>query len=351
MALSGPSHPRPRVVLAERVIRKMAHGALLYPDEETAEALVGLIIPGEGGAQDFYVLDTIAPEQHAVDRAGYMVEQGDDLQDEIMYWLAINWKRFRDLRRQSYGNALAAKWDAPLRYLGDWHKQPGEMFWPSQGDLETARSIIDEAGNDMAEIIAPIVTIAPPWDAEAGPPGDEYDLYATQPDGPPVRINVWYLHRDLSEFIAARPEPMADDLLPAMPPLAWHLADRARFQMEYDLLTAGGLAVSITEWDADGRPPLEICFLAGRVGGSHILLLATAHNYPAAPPVVRVAPMLKIADDEDMFARLWAESRPLAPQETPGFAWAPERTLLELVRAVEAALGEPAPDGGTVDEE
>jgi len=35
----------------------------------------------------------------------------------------------------------------------------------------------------------------------------------------------------------------------------------------------------------------------------------------------------------------------------PGFAWTPERTLLELVRAVEAALGEPAPDGGTVDEE
>ncbi len=344
MAIPGPERSRPRVVLAERVIRKIAHGALLYPDEETAEALVGLIIPTENGEPDFYVLDTIAPEQHAVDRAGYMVEQGDELQDEIMYWLAINWKRFRDLRRQSYGNALAAKWDAPLRYLGDWHKQPGEMFWPSQGDLETARAILEEAGNDMPQIIVPIVTLAPPWDAESGPPGDEFDLYATQPDGPPVRINIWYLRRDLPEFIAARPQVMADDLLPAMPPLGWHLADRERFQAEYDLLTGDGLAVSISEWDADQRPPLEICFLVGRMGGDHVLLLITGYNYPATPPTVRVAPMLRLQDDEDMFARLWAESRPLTARETPDLPWTAERTLLELVRAVEAALSGPAPD-------
>ncbi|MBN2472142.1 MAG: hypothetical protein JXN59_15575 [Anaerolineae bacterium] len=335
-AIKKRAHPR--VILAERVIRKMARGASIYRDEETAEALVGLIVPAEDGPPDFYVLDTIAPAQDAIERAGYMVEQGDDLQDAIMYWLAINWKRFREARSHSYGSALAAKWDAPLRYLGDWHKQPGDMFWPSGGDLETARAIVQDEANDMPELIAPIVTLASPWDSETGPAGDDFDLYATQDDGLPIRVNIWYLNRDLREFIAARPDVMADDLLPAMPPLAWHLTDHERFQQEYDLLAADGLAVSVVEWDADERPPLEVCFMVGRMGGSRVLILITGVNYPVAMPGVRVAPMLKVQEDEDLFERLWAESTPFDAAGLKDFTWQENCTLLDLVHAVEAAL-------------
>ncbi len=328
----------PRVVLAQRVVRKMAQGALLYPDEETAEALVGLLIEDDASAPVFYVLDTIAPDHATIDRAGYMVEQGDELQDSTLYWMAINWRRFREVRRASYGNALAAKWDAPLRYLGDWHKQPGQMFWPSVGDLDTAREIVDDPANDTPQIIAPIVTIAPPWDAAQGPPGDEFDVYATQPDGPPVRINIWYLNRDLREFVAAKPEVVADDLLPAPPPLAWHLIDHERFQQEYRLLSGDGLAVSVVEWDADNQPPMEVCFMTGRLGGGHVLIAITEQKYPETPPSVRVAPMLKLGADEDMFERLWAAAEPFDLAALDGFTWAPNRTLLELIHAVEARL-------------
>ncbi len=345
MVAFGRKRTAPRVVLADRVLRKMAHGALLYRDEETAEALVGLVIPDEnGGEPAFYILDTIAPEHDAIARGSYSVEQGDDLQDETMYWLSINWKRFRDLRSQSYGKALAAKWNVPLRYLGDWHKQPGEMFWPSQGDLETARAILNDHENDMSQILAPIVTVAPPWDADATPPGDEFDLYAVQEDGPPVRINIWYLSRDIRQFIAARPEVVADDMLPSLPPLAWHLTDRRRFQEEYTLLAEDALAVSIAEWDADERPPLEVCFMVGRMGGSHVLILITDKAYPAVPPTARIAPMIQLGQDEDMFERLWAESIPFPTEALPGWAWTPDRRLIDLVRAAEEYLsdrGEP----------
>jgi hypothetical protein len=334
----GRRQARPRVIIARRVVRKMAQGAALYPEEETAEALVGLVIPNDNGEPDLYVLDTIAPSQDFIDREGYMVEQGDDLQDETMYWLAINWRRFREMRRSSYGTALAAKWDAPLRYLGDWHKQPGEMFWPSQGDLETAKAIIMDEGNDMPQILAPIVTYAPPWDEVDGPPGDEHDLYATQDDGPTVRINFWYLSREMREFVAAKPEVVDNDMLPNLPPRGWHLIDRDRFQTEYDMLSADGLAVSITEWDADSLPPMEICFMAGRMGGSQVLILVTDHEYPAVAPRVRIAPMLDISADEDMFERLWEASEPYPTDGLPDWSWDESKTLLDLVHAVEAQI-------------
>lgn len=349
MTTIGRKRLTPKVVLAERVIRKMAQGATLYMDEETAEALVGLLIEDDTGSPVFYVLDTIAPEHGAIEREGYMVEQGDELQDEIMYWMAINWRRFREARRQSFGNALAGKWDAPLRYLGDWHKQPGEMFWPSIGDLDTAQAIIEDEANDMPQIIAPIITIAPDWDPDTGPPGDDFDVYATQPDGPNIRVNIWYLNRDLREFIAARPEVVANDLLPSLPVLAWHLLDHERFEQEYRLLSDDGLAVSVTEWDSDSQPPLEVCFMAGRMGGSQVVIVVTDQHYPAVPPIVRVAPMLKIGPNEDMFERLWEASEPFDMAQLDGFAWAENRTLLELVHAVEATIGTPARDDAAVE--
>ncbi|MFC1960759.1 hypothetical protein ACFLYO_08615 [Chloroflexota bacterium] len=328
----------PRVILAQRVVRKMAQGAALYPEEETAEALVGLVLPNDQGPPDFYVLDTIAPDWDATEREVAMVEQGDDLQDEIMYWLSINWRRFRQMRSQSYGNARAAKWNAPLRYLGDWHKQPGEMFWPSQGDLATAQAIVQDEANDMPQLLAPIVTVAPPWDEDSDPPGDDYDLYVIQDDGPRIRVNFWYLSRDSRQFVAARPEVQPDDLLPTLSPLAWHLTDRDRFQQEYDDLSNDGLAVSIIEWDADEQPPLEICFMAGRMGGSHVLILITDKNYPQVAPTVRLAPMMTVGEDEDLFKTLWDESIIYATAGLPDWTWSPEMALLDLVRAVEAQL-------------
>jgi len=323
----------PRVIVAERVLRKMAAGAARYLDEETAESLVGLVIDApERGEPDIYVLDTIPPDPAHIERHVYAVAQGDDWQDEVLYWLAINWRRFRERRRASYGNALAAKWDAPLRYLGDWHKHPGDMFWPSQGDLDTALGILHDADSDMPHLLVPIVTLHPPDEPEAN---TGYALYTNGEDGTRIRVDFWYLRRGMRAFIEAKTEGQSDQVLPAVPPLGWHLRDRERFQREHDLLIGDGLAVSVTEHDADELPPMEVCFLVGRMGGTHVLILVTYKDYPARRPDMRVAPMLRLEPDEDMFDRLWAESRPLDKAELPDWAWSPDRTLLELVRAVE----------------
>jgi hypothetical protein len=315
-SINGPSRP-PRVIVAERVIRKIARGATRYLDEETAEALVGLVVPNAQGEPDLIVLDTIAPDQSAIDRGSYMVAQGDDLQDEIMYSLAINWRRFR---ARGADNPEAARYDVPLRYLGDWHKQPGEMFWPSGGDLQTAQEIVRDPDNDMPQILAPIVTLA------------------------------WYLSRKMRQFVAAKPDVLADEDLPALPALNWHLVDHPRFHEECDLLSADGLALSVTEWDADGQPPLELCFMVGRIGGQHVLILVTGQEFPQAGPEVRIAPMLKIGEDEDMFERLWAASEPLPADDLPDWEWTAEHHLIELVRAVEEKRGMIVPDPARTDD-
>lgn len=109
----------PRVVFAQRVIDKILRGALRYPGTETGEALIGLIVPQQGRQEpDIYVLDTIGPGEHAVREWGKF-EQGDDWQGDVLHWLHVNWEAFRALRRSSYGNALAAKWDVPLMHVGD----------------------------------------------------------------------------------------------------------------------------------------------------------------------------------------------------------------------------------------
>jgi len=113
---AGREVPRdtPRIIVAQRVIDKIRRGALLYPEPETGEAMIGFVVPAPGRAEpDIYILDTISPGEQAVREWG-MFEQGDDWQGDVFHWLFVNWEVSRRQRRLSYGNALAAKWDVPL---------------------------------------------------------------------------------------------------------------------------------------------------------------------------------------------------------------------------------------------
>ena len=91
----------PRVVVAQRVIDKITRGALLYPEPETGEAMIGLVVPRQGQAEpEIYILDTISPGERAVREWG-MFEQGDDWQGDVFHWLYINWETYRQRRRGS----------------------------------------------------------------------------------------------------------------------------------------------------------------------------------------------------------------------------------------------------------
>ena len=341
----------PRVVIAERVIDKIVRGALLHPEPETGEAMVGLVIPQAGRLEpDIYVLDTISPGQHVVREWGRF-EQGDDWQGDVFHWLYVNWEAFREMRRPSYGSALAAKWDAPLRHVGDWHKQPGSMIAPSGGDAETARSMIADSETPIEQIVAPIVTMYPlqpepdegaetgDLAAETMPPMTPHSMVRRLPDeGWLVRMDFWYMSKRAPRFVPIVPALSPDNRLPGLPALAWHLAHPRRFEQEFGLLREAGYLADVVRWDADGKPPYEVCFCVYREGASRAIILVTGADYPMTMPAVRVAPLVTAAEGDDLFERLYAGSRPLLLTELPGWTWDSKRTLIELVWHIEKAV-------------
>lgn len=417
---TGREAPRdmPRIIVAQRVIDKIRMGALLYPEPETGEALIGFVVPVQGRPEpDIYILDTIGPGNDAVREWG-MFEQGDDWQGDVFDWLYYNWEAFRELRRSSYGNALAAKWDVPLAHVGDWHKQPGDMIAPSGGDAETARRMIEDPDTPVQHLVAPIVTLYPlrpeppaaeqpaPEAAEAAeatespeqapaegepvpseevgrmaahsgstPPAEETaaqaepaaeptpqtpavekpadaapeerDLFPEPPMAPnaivlrdyeagwTIRADFWYMNKRRKKFVPVVPEVWANDRLPGLPIIGWHLARPRRFEQELGLLRDAGYSVDVVRFDADGHPPYEICFQVYKPGATRVLLVVTSANYPYDMPALRVAPLVSVAEDEDVFEKLYQASRPLLLTELPAWEWDTKRTLLELVRHVD----------------
>ncbi len=359
----GKAQQLGHVVVARRVVEKIVRGAARYPDLETGEALIGLVVPQPGRAEpQIYVLDTIPPGPVAVREWG-MFEQGGDWQGDVLQWLHVNWEVVREQRRGSYGRALAAKWDAPLQHVGDWHKQPGDMIAPSSGDARTARSLIADQEAPVQQLIAPIVTLyplpatpdttateteSPPAQIPKMPPAAPNALIELRTDlGWAVRIDFWYMSTRVRRFVPIVPQVWDDDRLPTLPPVAWHLARPTRFDREHALLTEAGYHVDAVRWDADGKPPLEICFALYRPGSTGVVLLITSADYPARMPAVRVAPLVRVAEEEDLFEKLYAASRSLLPTELPSWPWNAKHTLAELALHAEQIFakqaGRPAP--------
>src|SRR5690606_3331365 len=116
-------HTVPNLVLAQRVLDKMQAAAQTHLEDETGEAMVGLVVPGSypNAIPTPDVPDTISPAATAV-RQCHTFQQGDDRQDEWIWWLQENWQATRDRRFNLFNKN---NWDGPLRYLGDWHKRAG----------------------------------------------------------------------------------------------------------------------------------------------------------------------------------------------------------------------------------
>jgi hypothetical protein len=334
-----PRRTVPNLVMAQRVLNKMAKAASHYLRDETGEAMVGLLIPGAhtNGVPTLYVLDTIAPDESAV-REWATFQQGDDRQDELIWWLQENWRVNREKKRDGMGGQLAAKWDVPLRYLGDWHKQPGLMIQPSQGDLMTARQWINDPENGMDFLLAPIVTVGHP-STTASSGGGNY-LTAPQGDGTSMRVDFWYIDQNMNDFMPISPTLYPDSQLPALTEYPWHLVNEERYRAEFELLEKDGLFTSVVLWDVDDTTPLDICVLTARVGAEKVVILVTPWNYPAAPPSARVAPHVTIQPDDDIYAvfeSLWRESEPIP--DPPGWQWSEGKRLADYLYAIEEKLG------------
>ncbi len=340
-SLNSIRHSVPNLVVAQRVLKKMTAAASQYIADETGEAMIGLMVAGErtNGVATLYILDTISPDDRDTVRQLHTFQQGDEHQEDIFWWLQDNWQAYREQQRKNPTQPLQAKWDVPLRYLGDWHKQPGFMIQPSMGDQMTALDWLDDEENNMEFLVAPIVTLGHP-SLTVNTPTSANFLTVPYANGSHMRVDFWYIHRDVRLFQPIIPAVYPDDQLPVLPDYPWHLVKQQRSSEENNRLQDEQLFTTVVLWDVDEKPPLEICFMVGRVGSDRVLILCTPWNYPDAPPSARVAPFTSIDSDEDMydvFADLWAQSAPV--DDPDGWEWSADKYLIDYVLALETALG------------
>lgn len=358
--MTNMSHVRagvvPNLVVSQRVIDKMASAARHYIQDETGEAMIGLSIPGTNtnGISTLYVLDTISPDESAV-RQMHTFQQGDERQDELIWWLQENWQFAREAGKKGHG--LNPKWDVPLRYLGDWHKQPGFMIQPSGGDLMTALNWIADTSNNMDFLLAPIVTLGHPA-TTAWMDGSVNFLTVPQGNGLCMRVDFWYIDRQVRMFQPIAPAVYPESQLPTLTEYPWHLTNSDRINAEFALFKKDNLFTSLVLWNADDKAPLEVCFMTARMGVDKVLILVTPWDYPKSAPSARVTPFISMKPEDDMyeiFEQLWKQSEPISAP--PGWHWSPDKYLVDYIHALENHLGihptiaiDTPPDDGDEDE-
>ncbi|MCY4072558.1 MAG: hypothetical protein OXG60_14790 [Chloroflexi bacterium] len=328
----------PNLVLSKRAVKKMLSAASQYLADETGEAMLGFIVENDTpeGLPTIYVLDTISPDETAI-RRSHTFQQGDALQDEIIWWLQENWHFHRERYRGS--EVLPDRFDVPLRYLGDWHKQPGSMIQPSHGDLMTALSWLDDDDLGMDYLLVPIVTVGY---AQIIGESDLAVNYITVPmdNGTDMRVDWWYIHRDVRVFQPVHPQIVEEDVLPQMMKYAWHVVLPDRLTSETLAMADDGLLVRTLFYECDGEVPLEFCFFAIRQGARSFLLFVTQHDYPHARPRAYSAPFtsdLDLMDPVATFQKLWAVAEPI--EDPPDWEWSSDKYLVDYVVAIEVALG------------
>ena len=328
----------PNLVLSQRTVERMLSAAGQYMADETGEAMVGFSVEDDTpeGLPTIYVLDTISPDETAV-RRSHTFQQGDALQDETIWWLQENWHFHRERHRGS--DVLPDRFDVPLRYLGDWHKQPGSMIQPSHGDLMTALSWLDDEGLGMDSLLVPIVTVG-----HASIIG-ETDLavnYITVPmdNGTDMRVDWWYIHRDVRVFQPVHPKIVPAEELPQMMKYGWHVVLADRLTSETLAMVDDGLLVRTLFYECDGEVPLEFCFITIRQGANSFLLFVTQHDYPHAAPMAYHAPFvagLDMMDPVATFQTLWEVATPVA--DPPDWQWTSDNYLIDYVIAIEIDMG------------
>ncbi|MDQ7025163.1 MAG: hypothetical protein Q9P01_08205 [Anaerolineae bacterium] len=339
----------PNLVISQRMVDRVVKAAQSYIADETGETMVGLVVDTDEPETMpmLYVLDTILPDESTI-RRSHMFETGDEMQQDIFFWLLENWNAYQTIGRDMSGNEIREEWKVDLKHLGDWHKQPGFMIQPSGGDLMTALRIMDDAENGFDFLLVPIVTLGhPSVTSEVGATVNYFTI--PQDDGTSLRMDWWYIHRDVRVFQPISPKIVGYDDLPELTPYPWHILHGDLLNEEIGLLQEDNkwlTAPNAIFWESDNKLPLEICFIVGTANSHDVFLVITDWDYPKTQPRIRMSDFGGVDPTQyiaDVFAALWDKSKP-AP-DTPDFKWdAEESYIVDYLAVIEKKMGI-RPDG------
>lgn len=334
----------PNLVISQKFVDRVVKAAQGFIEDETGESMVGLVIDTDEPETmpTMYVLDTISPDDSVI-RRSHMFEQGDEMQQDIFFWLLENWTSYQEIGRDMEGKEIRDEWRDELKHLGDWHKQPGFMIQPSGGDLATALRFMEDEENQFEFLLVPIVTLG--HASVTSEEGAQVN-YFTVPmnDGTSLRMDWWFIHRDVRVFQPITPKIVPTDELPVLTPYPWHILRRELLDEELGLLQDDGkflLATNAIFWEADGDLPLEICFIVGIPDSMNVFLVITDWNYPDVKPRVRLADFTGVDATQyvyDIFSDLWEKSD--GAVEPTDFEWDSESSyIVDYLAMIEKEMG------------
>lgn len=331
----------PELFVSRKVLDNMHLAAQQYLEDETGEAMVGMLVDADGKSR-IYVIDTISPD--VAYRSSHSFQQGSDWQGDVFLWLKENWDLYCQQGLDSEGQVITRPWLNPLIHLGDWHKQPGNMIAPSFGDLQTALSFLDDlADNQYVQdfLLVPILTL------------DQYQTENLQPEDEALesnylllekdnfragRVDWWYIHRSARIFQPIIPQVMDELECPALPDYPWHLKDTAKYQSEIDALQNANLFAFLLTWQTGSKAPMDVVFAVVAESWRHVMIIITRPDYPASAPLVYRSTYQPVGEDVyAWFATIWQSAEALKiPSD---WHWIEDKKLVDLIQHMEAHLG------------
>lgn len=293
--------PNPRVIAPEGVLFEMLTEALGHPATETGLSLVGLFIDGK-----VVVLGTLPDPR--IDRHEGMFGRGGEELAELFQWLKDHWERARSksplianwqLGQRITTGVIPEALKGDLWYLGDWHKHPGAMSYPSWHDQQTASSIVASEHRNGVPVVAPIVTVPLQVDSFDYAWGPEGELNLTQRSQ--VRVDWYLLSRELvnqnprwasSSFDKVHAVIVKDNQLPTLAPLPWHLVNQARLQQEARFLKQKGYLLGgvQTKFMGDADTMMKVLVGIDHPSWTKRVVVVTDWNYPRGAVSFRFVP-------------------------------------------------------------
>lgn len=259
------------VVFSQRAVATIEQETLRSPGIETGGILIGSAAAA-GHTNDIHI-------HFATRRSPATVASSTSLRTDNSY-------------QNAWLSRLQERLD--LDYLGDWHKHPAGMPYPSGGDLLQARRILDSPNYGTHELLLPIVTLESR-----------------------VTIHPYVLERGAESFQATPMEIHLPDWHGFKRDYPWFMAasGNLRLDVEERMLSKAGFSVERRCYRRDGS--LQVSLICSSPRSPEKLVCDFPTDYP------RQSPTITAVNGEDFARRV--------------FSWDPASLLADVLSPPEGA--------------